>query len=211
MKIQRLLLPCFSTLALLGIATQALAIEELDLLEEFGIEVFQTDPARQVKEDAKEERERKEALPPYILPETLDADAALDAVDLESPKEPIWTPIEHETSLTAVDSKECCLRAIRSTRYEVETQCREKGHQVWQIESIPVQGAEADVVKTHRLCSVYYNEQTKQQLQDALEQQTEKGDTAEDIVPDYYKCSARSQAKCFDPTGENAIFGRISD
>ncbi len=121
-------------------------------LEDFGIEVFETDPKRQAEHEAEKIQERNDALPPYISPETLDADAELDSINIDAPLEPSWEPVENEVTLTGFDSKECCLRAIRTTRYEVEAQCLSSGREIWNIESVPVQEAKEEPIKTHKLC-----------------------------------------------------------
>lgn len=184
------------------------AVDELDLLEAFGIEVFQTDPEKQAQAKEEKIQKRNAKLPPYILPETLEADLALDAVDLETPKEPTWSPVEYETSLTGFDSSECCLRAIRSSRYQVETQCRAKGHQVWEIKSVEVEYTGGEVIKKHRLCNVYHNTYNQvdaaTELQDTTSNLASDGSTPDSV--DHFLCRARSQAKCFNPTGDNEIF-----
>ncbi|MEC8009773.1 MAG: hypothetical protein VX185_03295 [Pseudomonadota bacterium] len=200
-----LAMPLMSFVFTPNIVSAADGTVEIDLLEEFGLEVFETDPKKQAEFEAQKEKERNDALPAHISPETLDADAQLDAIDLEAPKAPIWDPVEKEASLTGYDSKECCLRAIRTTRYEVEAQCLSSGREIWHIESIPVKEATSESIKTHKLCEIYHNDNAKQQIEDTLASEEDQG--VDNMEPELFECRARSVAKCFDPTlEENALF-----
>lgn len=179
------------------------AMEELDLLEEFGIEVFQTDPSRQAELEEQKRLEAEAALPEHIYPETLAADEALENINLETPTEPSWEPVEAEITLTSYDSKECCLRAIRSTRYEAEMKCRDANKHIWQIASSPVDDAGEESIKQHKLCHVYHNNIDAKALAAAQAQNQNEGNAG---PPDYFRCKARSVARCFDATAENASF-----
>ena len=170
----------------------------------FGLEVFVTDPARQEELKAEQEKKRFENLPKHIHPDTLQEDEMLDMVDLEKPVEPAYETLESEVSLTSVDSNECCLRAIRSSRYEVEAECRNKGFEIWGIISVPITFKEIEPIRHHRLCAVYHNDAAIKAAEEAAKEGKEPP------PPDYYLCRARSQVKCFNPTGENAIFATPS-
>jgi len=197
---------------LLGLSQVTLGhADNADLLEQFGIEIFEIDSERQAEVQNQRRLEEEAKLPSHIDPDTLRADITLDQIDLERPATPTWQAIEAEQTLTGADSRECCLKALRATRYQVEQTCESRDHEIWQIESIAVTSQQIPL-QTHRLCAVYHNEVLIKKNKSAplalvkTAEQTLENDLESAEEPDFYQCTARSQAKCFDPTGVNAQF-----
>jgi len=201
-----LLLTAWASLSLAATPANTYATEtngnKPNVLEDFGLEVFEIDPSK-AKERAIEARAKRQAsLPDYMSIETFDADAALEAIDLNRPENPVWTAVESEVQLENFDSSQCCLQAMRSTRYDAEQRCLKQGHQVWLIESVKVQEQTKTPDFNLALCQVFAehtphirNQNTSLSLQPKPNSVT-------------YSCAARSLAQCFDPTGVNQIFAK---
>jgi|GEM_PF-1389815 len=200
---------CISLSVFIGLINHSQAQDTAKELKDiFGLEIYATDPARQKEAQEKKRQAFYDTLPPYILPETLEADADFERVLLGDNIFPQWQPVETEVEVTGTSPKRCCLQAQRDSRYLAENKCYTQDLQLWQIVSIPLQNTPETISQntpqniktTHKNCQVSVNPNLAQSFAINQPQATMASIITKENQPQdqLYSCRVRSQAQCYE-------------